>query len=164
MIYEWSKGKSYFQRLKPLKEDNIWNLKRFFDEIVDNINLIKSNYQKSGDEKEYLAGIKNIVGNAINDDKLIEFAKLDEVKFKNEIKHLYNDKKLDRVKILGESENNSLEKKIFLQIIDFSWRSHLQYLEQLRQLLVWDNTKRSTLWVQKEAFILFESLLIKIKA
>ena len=26
-------------------------------------------------------------------------------------------------------------KKIFLQIIDFSWRSHLQYLEQLRQVI-----------------------------
>ena len=37
--------------------------------------------------------------------------------------------------MLGEDQNNSLEKKIFLQIIDFSWRSHLQYLEQLRQVI-----------------------------
>ena len=36
---------------------------------------------------------------------------------------------------LEKKQNKNLEKKIFLQIIDFSWRSHLQYLEQLRQVI-----------------------------
>ena len=74
-------------------------------------------------------------------------------------------KKTSRVKILGETQNNNLEKKIFLQIVDFSWRSHLQYLEQLRQVigLRQYGQKDPLSEFKKEAFILFESLLIKIK-
>ena len=58
-----------------------------------------------------------------------------------------------------------MEKKIFLQIIDFSWRSHLQYLEQLRQVigLRQYGQKDPLSEFKKEAFILFEVLLSKIK-
>ena len=75
-------------------------------------------------------------------------------------------KKKSRVEILGEEQNKSLEKKIFLQIIDFSWRSHLQYLEQLRQVigLRQYGQKDPLQEFKKEAFILFESLLMKIKS
>ena len=74
-------------------------------------------------------------------------------------------KKKSRVEILGEDQNNSLEKKIFLQIIDFSWRSHLQYLEQLRQVigLRQYGQKDPLSEFKKEAFVLFEGLLTKIK-
>ena len=51
------------------------------------------------------------------------------------MKNLFEEKQNSRIGILGEKQNKSLEKKIFLQIIDFSWRSHLQYLEQLRQVI-----------------------------
>ena len=63
------------------------------------------------------------------------------------------------------SQNSSLEKKIFLQIIDFSWRSHLQYLEQLRQVigLRQYGQKDPLSEFKKEAFLLFEALLLKIK-
>ena len=66
---------------------------------------------------------------------------------------------------MDENQNNSLEKKIFLQIIDFSWRSHLQYLEQLRQVigLRQYGQKDPLSEFKKEAFILFEGLLDKIK-
>ena len=33
-----------------------------------------------------------------------------------------------------KATNLELEKRIFLQTIDFLWRSHLQYLEHLRQV------------------------------
>ena len=58
-----------------------------------------------------------------------------------------------------------MEKKIFLQIIDFSWRSHLQYLEQLRQVigLRQYGQKDPLSEFKKEAFILFEGLLLKLK-
>ena len=57
------------------------------------------------------------------------------------------------------------KKKIFLQIIDFSWRSHLQYLEQLRQVIGLRSygQKDPLLEFKKEAFALFEVLLEKIK-
>ena len=156
----------FSQRLKILKEDNINGvLKDFFDEILINLNLIRTNFQKSGDEKSYLAEIKNITGNIISDDKILEFGKLKESEFNKNIQSLYSEKKNSRTKILGENQNNSLEKKIFLQIIDFSWRSHLQYLEQLRQVigLRQYGQKDPLSEFKKEAFVLFENLLQKIR-
>ena len=81
------------------------------------------------------------------------------------MKQLFKDKRASRIKILGEEQNKNLEKKIFLQIIDFSWRSHLQYLEQLRQVigLRQYGQKDPLSEFKKEAFVLFEGLLEKIK-
>jgi len=156
----------FSQRLKVLKEQEISQiLKDFFDEILSNLNIARANYQKSGDEKNYITEAKNITGNAISDEDLLNFAKLDEIEFNKKVKEIYSNKKNSRVEILGQSQNNSLEKKIFLQIIDFSWRSHLQYLEQLRQVigLRQYGQKDPLSEFKKEAFFLFESLLLKIK-
>merc|ERR1711965_626484 len=136
-----------------------------FDEILVNLNNVRENFQKSGDEKNYLAEIKGITGNIVNDKELISLGNLKEDDFNKNMKKLYFDKKNSRVEILGENQNNSLEKKIFLQIIDFSWRSHLQYLEQLRQVigLRQYGQKDPLSEFKKEAFVLFEGLLAKIK-
>ena len=156
----------FSQRLKILKENNInVILKDFFDEIIVNLNVVRTNFQKSGDEKNYLAEIKNITGNIISDKEILEFGKFKETEFKEKLESLFLEKKNSRIKILGENENDILEKKIFLQIIDFSWRSHLQYLEQLRQVigLRQYGQKDPLSEFKKEAFLLFESLLLKIK-
>jgi preprotein translocase subunit SecA len=156
----------FSQRLKILKENNINEiLKDFFDEVSKDLNNTRMNYQKSGDEKNFLAEIKGITGNIVSDSQLLEYGKLKENEFSIKIKELYSNKKDTRIKILGENQNNSLEKKIFLQIIDFSWRSHLQYLEQLRQVigLRQYGQKDPLSEFKKEAFVLFEGLLAKIK-
>jgi preprotein translocase subunit SecA len=156
----------FSQRLKILKEDNINEiLKDFFDEILVNLNSVRVNFQKSGDEKIFLTEIKNNTGNVISDNKLLELGKLKEAEFNKNVQSLYADKKKSRIGILGENQNNNLEKKIFLQIIDFSWRSHLQYLEQLRQVigLRQYGQKDPLSEFKKEAFVLFEGLLSKIK-
>jgi preprotein translocase subunit SecA len=156
----------FSQRLKILKEKNINNvIIDFFEEILVDLNNCRLNYQKSGDEKIYLTEIKGITGNAISDSLLIDYGKLKESDFNEKIKELNLDKKKSRIDILGENQNNSLEKKIFLQIIDFSWRSHLQYLEQLRQVigLRQYGQKDPLSEFKKEAFMLFEGLLAKIK-
>ena len=156
----------FSQRLRILKEQNINEiLKDFFNEVLINLNLVRINFQKSGDIKNYLAEMKSITGNVINDDELIKLGKFKETEFNKNIQDLYSDKKNSRIQILGNNQNNSLERKIFLQIIDFSWRSHLQYLEQLRQVigLRQYGQKDPLSEFKKEAFVLFEGLLLKIK-
>ena len=156
----------FSQRLKILKENNINEiLKDFFDEILVNLNLVRTNFQKSGDEKNFLTETKNITGNIVSDNEILELGKLKEAEFNKKVQDLYLDKKNSRIKILGEDQNINLEKKIFLQIIDFSWRSHLQYLEQLRQVigLRQYGQKDPLSEFKKEAFVLFEGLLLKIK-
>ena len=156
----------FSQRLKILKETNISKiLEDFFDEILKNLNDVRRNFRKSGDEKNFLTETKNITGNVVNDDQLLKFTSLNEAEFTKKIKELYLNKKKSRVDLIGEAQNSNLEKKIFLQIIDFSWRSHLQYLEQLRQVigLRQYGQKDPLSEFKKEAFLLFESLLSKIK-
>ena len=156
----------FSQRLKILKENNInVILKDFFDEILINLNLVRENFKKSGNEKNYLNEVKNITGNILSDKEILELGKLKETEFNTKIQNFYSEKRNSRIKILGENQNNSLEKKIFLQIIDFSWRSHLQYLEQLRQVigLRQYGQKDPLSEFKKEAFVLFEGLLLKIK-
>ena len=85
--------------------------------------------------------------------------------FLKNIKKIFLEKQKSRINILGEDQNKTIEKKVFLQIIDFSWRTHLQYLEQLRQVigLRQYGQKDPLSEFKKEAFVLFEGLLSKIK-
>ena len=156
----------FSQRLKILKAKNIEEiLQDFLDEILTNLEMIKNIFQKSNDKKSYLASIKNTTGNIINDDTLISISSLSKEKFSEKIKNFYLSKKTERINLIGKDENNNLEKRIFLQIIDFSWRSHLQYLEQLRQVIGLRSygQKDPLSEFKKEAFTLFEGLLEKIK-
>jgi len=155
----------FSQRLRVLKEDDISGiLNDFYEDILKNLETTIDNYKKSNDEK-YLAEIKNITGSSINDGDLIKIASKDPKNFTIEMKNLYKSKQKSRIELIGDVQNKVLEKKIFLQIIDFSWRSHLQYLEQLRQVigLRQYGQKDPLLEFKKEAFMLFEGLLAKIK-
>ena len=155
----------FSQRLKILKETNISSiLNDFFEEILINLEKSLDDFKKSDDEK-YLTEIKNITGSSLNDDELLKISSKKKDLFILEIRKLFEKKRNSRIDLLGEEQNQVLEKKIFLQIIDFSWRSHLQYLEQLRQVigLRQYGQKDPLSEFKKEAFVLFESLLAKIK-
>ena len=62
-------------------------------------------------------------------------------------------------------KNKEIEKRIFLQSIDVNWKSHIQYLEQLRQVIGLRSYGQRDPLVEykKEAFELFEALLDKLK-
>ena len=155
----------FSQRLKILREDKIDAiLNDFFEEILEELKITVDNYKKSNDEK-YLTQIKNVTGNSLSDDNLAQLSSKGKESFLKEMNELFFEKQKSRINILGESQNKSLEKKIFIQIIDFSWRSHLQYLEQLRQVigLRQYGQKDPLSEFKKEAFVLFEGLLSKIK-
>ena len=47
----------------------------------------------------------------------------------------FNESRDERIKLLGEEQAKDIEKRIFLQSIDINWKSHIQYLEQLRQVI-----------------------------
>ena len=155
----------FSQRLKILKEKNITGiLNDFFEEVLKELKVSTNNYKKSNDEK-FLIEIKNVTGNSIDDENLAKISSKDEESFVKDMRNLFEDKRKSRINILGQDQNEILEKKIFLQVIDFSWRSHLQYLEQLRQVigLRQYGQKDPLSEFKKEAFVLFEGLLSKIK-
>ena len=156
----------FSQRLKILKSTDITNtLESFLDEVIDDLLKVKKIYQTTNDKNIFLSSIKNISGNVISDDELINLANNDDDQFKEKIQNLFNSKHKERISLVGVNENNDIEKRIFLQIIDFSWRSHLQYLEQLRQVIGLRSygQKDPLSEFKKEAFSLFEGLLEKIK-
>jgi preprotein translocase subunit SecA len=156
----------FSQRLKILKSENISEtLVSFLDEVVLNLIKIKNDYEKTNDKTVYLNGVKNITGNILSDDELVVLTNISNNEFIKKLKDIFELKHQERVKLIGVSENNNIEKRIFLQIIDFSWRSHLQYLEQLRQVIGLRSygQKDPLSEFKKEAFSLFEGLLEKIK-
>ena len=71
----------------------------------------------------------------------------------------------ERIKLLGIDQAKQIEKRIFLQSIDINWKSHIQYLEQLRQVIGLRSygQRDPLIEYKKEAFALFEDLLKKLK-
>ena len=67
--------------------------------------------------------------------------------------------------LLGKEHAKEIEKRIFLQSIDLNWKSHIQYLEQLRQVVGLRSYGQRDPLVEykKEAFDLFSNLLDKLK-
>ncbi len=83
----------FSQRLKILKNENIDDmLLEFLDEVIENLDNTRSIFLKSNNEKEYLASMKNIVGNAISDKDLISLAP-NKNEFQNSLKETYLKKK-----------------------------------------------------------------------
>ena len=70
-----------------------------------------------------------------------------------------------RIEVTGIENAKEIEKKIFLQCIDLNWKSHIQYLEQLRQVIGLRSygQRDPLIEYKKEAFSLFENLLEKLK-
>ena len=95
----------------------------------------------------------------------LNIIKLKNEKFENAIKEKFKEFRVKRIKAIKETTNFGLEKRVLLQTIDFLWRSHLQYLEHLRQVVGLRGyaAKDPLEEFKREAFKLFESLLNKIK-
>ena len=154
------------QRLKILKSENILEtLQSFLNEVILGLIKVKNEYEKSNDKTIYLNAVKNITGNILSDEELVVLTNISDSEYNKKLEDLFNSKHQERINLIGIDENNNIEKRIFLQIIDFSWRSHLQYLEQLRQVIGLRSygQKDPLSEFKKESYILFEGLLEKIK-
>ena len=66
---------------------------------------------------------------------------------------------------MGVEQSKNIEKRLFLQLIDQNWKMHIQYLEQLRQVIGLRSygQRDPLIEYKKEAFNLFEELLNKTK-
>ena len=154
------------QRIEVLKAENVKKMIfSFLEEINKNIILAQQNFSKTNDLKVFSSEIKANYGNAFDEKKIELFSKIKEGELTQNLNNFFEEKRNERIKILGEQQNDDIEKKIFLQIMDFLWRSHLQYLEQLRQVIGLRSygQKDPLAEFRRESFQLFENLLLKIK-
>ena len=85
--------------------------------------------------------------------------------FREKLDNKFKKTREERIKLLGEDQSKEIEKRIFLQTIDLNWKSHIQYLEQLRQVIGLRSygQRDPLIEYKKEAFYLFENLLNKLK-
>ena len=104
-------------------------------------------------------------GGAFKKDEMNKLISNDNSILKDKILAKFNYKRDERVKTLGSEQSKEIEKKIFLQIIDQNWKNHIQYLEQLRQVIGLRSygQRDPLIEYKKEAFNLFEELLNKLK-
>ena len=137
----------------------------FLDEIILKLNQNKKNYLANPKNNEFKSKITSIFGKSFDENEINEMISKNQEDFKLIIKNKFNRKREERIKLLGEDQAKDLEKKIFLQSIDINWKSHIQYLEQLRQVIGLRSYGQRDPLVEykKEAFMLFENLLEKLK-
>ncbi len=156
----------FSQRIKILKTNDITEMiQSFMSEINQNIENTLETYKNNNDLKMFSNEIKTIFGSVFHEKEIEDFAKMDKKSLVQKIKGIFEERKQERIKMLGKDQNNEVEKRIFLQMLDFLWRSHLQYLEQLRQVIGLRSygQKDPLAEFRKEAFELFEKLLLKVK-
>ena len=154
------------QRKEILKSDNITEIiNSFLDDLSKNFLSEKIIHERDNKLDSFKAKIKPIMGRSIKDEEFTTIINLKNEKFENSIKDKFHEFRNKRIKALTEATNFELEKRVFLQTIDFLWRSHLQYLEHLRQVVGLRGyaAKDPLEEFKREAFQLFESLLNKIK-
>ena len=155
------------QRLKILNTQEVSKMiYSFIEEINENMSKSLDNYKNNNDLKVFSSDIKKNFGNIFQQNQIESFAKMNNKELVKSIENTFNEKRDRRIQILGDEQNNAVEKRIFLQMLDFLWRSHLQYLEQLRQVIGLRSygQKDPLSEFRREAFELFEILLFKVKS
>ena len=154
------------QRKEILKSKNVDEIINSFVEDLTRKFLEEKKICERENQIDALKGmIKPAVGKSIKDEELGEIIKLKDEDFENIIKKRFNEFRNKRIKNVKETVNMEIERRVFLQTVDFLWRSHLQYLEHLRQVVgLRGYAQKDPLEeFKREAFKLFEGLLNKIK-
>ena len=137
----------------------------FLDEVLENLKRQKILHEKSPNSKEFPNALKQTLGKSITDDELGEILNSDLKTMEKKIKDKFINNRDERNNLLGIEQGKEIEKRILVQIIDQNWKSHIQYLEQLRQVIGLRSYGQRDPLVEykKEAFLLFENLLGKLK-
>ena len=144
----------------------------FLEEMISNLIKLKSKHLSNPKNSAFTMETKKLLGKTSDIFKSeIEkdennLVNINDNKFEEKIRKRFEEKRSERKNFLGTEQAEELEKRIFLQIIDENWKSHIQYLEQLRSVVGLRSYGQRDPLVEykKEAFLLFENLLNKIKS
>ena len=150
----------FSQRRKVMDSTNAYEFAdKFLAQIIEELVDYKN---KNSDLNNQL---RSSLGAAFNNDEIDILRSKDSSSFKEEIIKKFKIKRDERIKILGETQSKEIEKRIFLQLIDQNWKMHIQYLEQLRQVIGLRSygQRDPLIEYKKEAFNLFEDLLNRLK-
>ena len=151
---------------------NVINSKKIFDysdefllEIVNNLIVLRAESLSSKKNSEFNNQLKILLGKSFDEKEIENLINLKDLEFKEKINLKFLEARNERIKFLDEERAKEIEKRIFLQSIDLNWKSHIQYLEQLRQVIGLRSygQRDPLIEYKKEAFNLFESLLNKLK-
>ena len=156
----------FSQRNDAMNSDEILSYSEgFLNEIIDDLLRLKVEKISNPKSNELDKRLKALMGKSLNEDQFNKTVLLKDNDFRIRISDQFNDNRNERNKILGDEQSKEIEKKILLQSIDLNWKSHIQYLEQLRQVIGLRSYGQRDPLVEykKEAFGLFSNLLDKLK-
>ena len=156
----------FSQRNNIINSKEIFNISDvFLSEIIENLLDLKNKYLANPKINEFSNQLKSIVGKSFDEKEIENLIQIKNKEFEEKIKEKFKQKRNERIKYLDEGQAQKIEKRIFLQTIDLNWKSHLQYLEQLRQVIGLRSygQRDPLIEYKKEAFNLFENLLNKLK-
>ena len=156
----------FSQRDEAIINENIFSYSEdFLQEIIGNIIRLKTQNLSNPKSNEFVNKLKTLVGKNLSEEDFKDISSLSEKEIKNKILSIFQDARKARVDMVGNENAKDIEKRIFLQCIDLNWKSHIQYLEQLRQVIGLRSygQRDPLIEYKKEAFTLFENLLEKLK-
>jgi preprotein translocase subunit SecA len=156
----------FSQRKNAMNSQSIFDYSdEFLKEIIDDIIKLKIQSLSNPKSNEFSNRLKQIVGKSFDESELKSLISSKDGELKEKIINKFSESRDERIKILGEDHAKEIEKRIFLQSIDLNWKSHIQYLEQLRQVIGLRSYGQRDPLVEykKEAFDLFSNLLEKLK-
>ena len=156
----------FSQRKDAMNSDQIFQYSGdFLNEIIDDLIKLKIHKISNPKNSDFDNKLKLILGKNLNASEFENLISSNEKVFKEKIIQKFKESRNERIKLLGEDQSKEIEKRIFLQSIDLNWKSHIQYLEQLRQVIGLRSygQRDPLIEYKKEAFDLFENLLSKLK-
>ncbi len=156
----------FSQRKNVMNSEKVFDYSNeFLSEIIENLINLKTQKFSQPKNNEFINQLKVLLGKSFDEKEIENLMNLKDQEFKEKINLKFLEARNERIKFLDEGKAKEIEKRIFLQSIDLNWKTHIQYLEQLRQVIGLRSygQRDPLIEYKKEAFDLFANLLDKLK-
>ena len=148
-------------------EDKIFEYSdEYLSEILDSLIILKKQNPSFTQKKsKFHNRLKDLIGKKIDDEEFQAIKDLGNEEFREKIISIFINSRNERINAITEEKTKGIEKGIFISLIDKHWTLHIQYLEQLRQVIGLRSygNRDPLVEYKKESFDLFENLLFNIK-